>query len=75
MEINKTFKDKSCKIELSGRLDTITSPQLEEALNEVPADAEELILDLKELETANTGRSSGAATTSTTATRPAAHRT
>ena len=50
MEINKTFKDKSCKIELSGRLDTITSPQLEEVVEGLPADVEELILDLKELD-------------------------
>ena len=50
MEINKTFKDKSCKIELSGRLDTITSPQLEEVVDALPDDVEELVLDLKELD-------------------------
>ena len=39
-----------CTFELVGRLDTLTSPQLEEALKEVPEDANELVLDLKDLE-------------------------
>ena len=50
MEINKILNDKTCTIELTGRLDTLTSPQLEEALKEVPADVEKLVLDLKTLE-------------------------
>ncbi len=50
MEINKVVDDKKCTIELTGRLDTLTSPQLEEALKEVPEDTNELVLDLKELE-------------------------
>ena len=50
MEINKIVDDKKCTIELTGRLDTLTSPQLEEALKEVPEDTNELVLDLKELE-------------------------
>ncbi len=50
MEINKILNDKACTIELTGRLDTLTSPQLEEALKEVPADINKLVLDLKALE-------------------------
>ncbi len=50
MEINKVIKDGCCKLDLSGRLDTITSPQLEEELKELPENINELILDLKELE-------------------------
>jgi len=50
VEINKVVDDKKCTIELTGRLDTLTSPQLEEALKEVPEDTNELVLDLKELE-------------------------
>ncbi len=50
MEINKVVDDKKCTIELTGRLDTLTSPQLEEALKEVPEDVNELVLNLKELE-------------------------
>ncbi len=50
MEINKIVDDKKCTIELTGRLDTLTSPQLEEALKEVPEDVNELVLNLKELE-------------------------
>ncbi len=50
MEINKILNDKNCTFALSGRLDTLTSPQLEEALKEVPADVTELVIDLKELE-------------------------
>jgi anti-sigma B factor antagonist len=50
VEINKVVDDKKCTIELTGRLDTLTSPQLEEALKEVPEDVNELVLNLKELE-------------------------
>ena len=50
MEINKVCKDGTCRIELSGRLDTITSPQLEEELQQIPEDVKELVLDLKDLE-------------------------
>ncbi len=50
MEINKIVDGKKCTVELTGRLDTLTSPQLEEALKEVPEDTNELVLDLKELE-------------------------
>jgi anti-sigma B factor antagonist len=50
VEINKIVDDKKCTIELTGRLDTLTSPQLEEALKEVPEDVNELVLNLKELE-------------------------
>ncbi|MBQ6334995.1 MAG: STAS domain-containing protein [Erysipelotrichaceae bacterium] len=50
MEINKVIKDDSCRLELSGRLDTITSPQLEEELKELPENISELTLDLKDLE-------------------------
>ena len=49
MEINKIVEDKSCTYSLSGRLDTVTSPQLEEALKEMPEDTEELVLDLQDL--------------------------
>ena len=50
MEINKKIDGNMCTFELVGRLDTLTSPQLEEALKEVPEDANELVLDLKDLE-------------------------
>ena len=50
MEITKILKDKTCTFKLEGRLDTLTSPQLEDALKEVPEDAEQLVLDLKDLE-------------------------
>ena len=50
MEINRVIKDESCRIELTGRLDTITSPLLEEELSQIPEDTKELVLDLKDLE-------------------------
>ena len=50
MEINKVIDGNNCTLELIGRLDTLTSPQLEETLKEVPEDTTELVLDLKELE-------------------------
>ena len=50
MEINKVIEDKCATVALSGRLDTLTSPQLEEALRELPADITKLVIDLKDLE-------------------------
>ena len=47
MEINKVIEDKCATVALSGRLDTLTSPQLEE---ELPADITKLVIDLKDLE-------------------------
>ena len=37
-------------IEIMGRLDTTTSPELDKTVNEVIADAKELVLDVKGLE-------------------------
>ena len=50
MEINKIIDNNKCKVALSGRLDTLTSPQLEEVLKEIPEDVNDLVLDLKDLE-------------------------
>ena len=36
MTINKILEDKVCTIEIGGRLDTVTAPELESVLKEVP---------------------------------------
>jgi anti-sigma B factor antagonist len=50
MTINKKTGENKIIIELSGRLDTTTAPELEEELEKTIGTAEELELDFKELE-------------------------
>lgn len=49
MTINKTINDTTVTIALEGRLDTITSPELEGVFGEALAGATALVLDLKDL--------------------------
>ncbi|MBR5049047.1 MAG: STAS domain-containing protein [Erysipelotrichaceae bacterium] len=50
MEIVKTREDNSFTVAISGRLDTMSSPQLQSEMETVTAEAENLVLDLKDLE-------------------------
>ena len=50
MTIEKTQVGNKMTMQLSGRLDTETAPQMEAALKELPHEITDLTLDLKELE-------------------------
>ena len=50
MEIKTTRNDSELTVALSGRLDTLTSPDLEDKLDEELEGVERLIFDLSELE-------------------------
>ena len=50
MEIIKTAEDKKLTVEVKGRLDTTTAPELEAALKESLEGVEELTLNFAELE-------------------------
>lgn len=51
MQIKTDFSNKKLTVALSGRLDTITSPQLEEEVNRFSLDEiNEIIIDANELE-------------------------
>ena len=50
MEIKKLANGKELTLEITGRLDTTTAPELEIVIDNDCADAEKLIFDLKELE-------------------------
>ena len=50
MEIKTTRNDSELMVALSGRLDTLTSPELEDKLDEELEGVERLIFDLGELE-------------------------
>ena len=50
MNINKTVNGQELTIELGGRLDTTTSPQLEAELKQSMSDITKLTIDMKELE-------------------------
>jgi len=45
MEITKTQSGKSVDLGLNGRLDTVTSPKLQDALAEVLNDCDDVVLD------------------------------
>ncbi len=50
MKIKKTLNEKKLVVELEGRLDTTTAPQLEEELKNSLDGVTELVLDLETLE-------------------------
>ena len=50
MKIEKTQNGKKLVVALSGRLDTMTAPQLEDELKKSLDDISELVIDLGELE-------------------------
>lgn len=50
MEIKVNRQEGRLTLSLSGRLDTITAPELEKAINEELKDANELVIDLSGLE-------------------------
>ncbi|MBQ1603889.1 MAG: STAS domain-containing protein [Oscillospiraceae bacterium] len=50
LNINKTVKDATLYYALEGRLDTITSPELEEELKASLEDAQALVLDFEKLD-------------------------
>ena len=50
MKIEKKLNEKKLVIELEGRLDTTTAPQLEEELKDSLAGVAELVLDMSALE-------------------------
>lgn len=50
MEIKKDLQGKKLVLNLSGRLDTTTSPALEEVIKNETSDITELVLDFSEIE-------------------------
>ncbi len=50
LRIEKTMEDGNAAFALEGRLDTVTAPELEQALKEVLDDAGELTLDFGKLD-------------------------
>ena len=49
MTIDPEQKNETLTLHIEGRLDTITSPELEKVINELPSEISVLILDLKKL--------------------------
>ena len=50
LNINKTVEDGAAVFTLEGRLDTVTSPDLEAEIKEVLSDLKEITLDLENLD-------------------------
>ncbi|WP_296330781.1 STAS domain-containing protein [uncultured Treponema sp.] len=50
MTITKKENGKSFTLSVEGRLDTLTSPELEKEINELSASAEDLVVDFAKLE-------------------------
>lgn len=50
MNIEKNLNGKTLTLEIGGRLDTITAPQLEKVVDESLVDISSLVIDMKNLE-------------------------
>lgn len=50
MTINSEQNENKMTLHVEGRLDTITSPELEKTINDFPAEITELTIDMKEVE-------------------------
>lgn len=49
MTINKITEGNKITLQVDGRIDTVTAPELEQAVNAAAADAEDLVLDCAKL--------------------------
>ncbi len=49
MTITTEIKDKTAVLHINGRIDTVTSPELEKAIVATPAEITAIILDMKEV--------------------------
>ena len=50
MTINETRNGEALEIEVGGRLDATTAPELEKTIDGIPADVKELVIDMEKLE-------------------------
>jgi anti-sigma B factor antagonist len=50
MTIEKIIENETATIKISGRLDTVTAPELEQVVDAISDDVKKLILDMQELE-------------------------
>lgn len=50
MTLNIEKTNESATIKINGRLDTISAPMLENAVNELPASINDLVLDVRDME-------------------------
>lgn len=50
MEVIKTINEQKAEVEIKGRLDSTTAPQLEEELNDIAGACNEITLDFKDLQ-------------------------
>ncbi len=50
MIITKIETNEGTQLDLSGRIDTVTSPELENAIKEVLGDAKKLVLNFKDID-------------------------
>ena len=50
MEINKTLENGKAEVKISGRIDTVSSPLLEQELNEILPQTDEIVLDFEDVE-------------------------
>ena len=50
MTINETRNGEALVIEVGGRLDATTAPELEKTIDGIPADVKELVIDMEKLE-------------------------
>lgn len=55
MKLNTSFEEKVCTISIDGQIDTLTSPELEKAVNEAAPECEKMILDMSNVDYISSG--------------------
>lgn len=55
MKINTTFEEKICTITIEGQIETLTAPELEQAINDAAPKCEKMILDMTDVDYISSG--------------------
>ena len=55
MKLNTTFEEKVCTIVIEGDVDTLTAPELNQAVNDAASKCEKMILDMSKVDYISSG--------------------
>ena len=55
MKLNTTYEDKVCTIAVEGEIDTLSAPDLEEAVNDAASKCDKMIIDMSGVDYISSG--------------------
>ena len=55
MKLNTTFEGNVCTIAIEGQIDTLTAPELEQAVNDAVPNCEKMVLDMSQVDYISSG--------------------